>query len=156
QAALPAGAVLVDLLEYTAITPPAGRGPPRKERRLAAFAVRAGREVAFVDLGPVAPVATAVNQWLGAMTAEAASVPAAAGTELRRLLWQPLLPHVAGARAVLIAPDGVLARFPFAALPGSQPGSYLLEEVPIAVLPAPALLAPPSAASSGSASLLLL
>src|SRR5262249_50288688 len=32
---------------------------------------------------------------------------------------------------VLISPDGVLAQFPFAALPGSKPGSYLVEELSI-------------------------
>jgi CHAT domain-containing protein len=47
---------------------------------------------------------------------------------------------------VLICPDGALGRVPFAALPGSKPGSYLIEEVALATVPVPsalpALLAP--------------
>src|SRR5262249_13162817 len=42
-----------------------------------------------------------------------------------------LRPHLAGAGTILVAPDGALARLPLAALPGQQPGSYLLEEVAV-------------------------
>jgi CHAT domain-containing protein len=41
---------------------------------------------------------------------------------------------------VLVSPDAALGRLPFAALPGKKPGSYLIEEVPIAVLPVPQFL----------------
>ena len=50
---------------------------------------------------------------------------------LGRLVWEPLRPHLDGARTVLVAPDGALVRFPFAALPGSRPGSYLVEDLAI-------------------------
>jgi CHAT domain-containing protein len=49
--------------------------------------------------------------------------------ELGRRVWEPLTPHLAGARTVLVAPDGALMAFPFAALPGSRPGSYLVEDL---------------------------
>jgi CHAT domain-containing protein len=65
---------------------------------------------------------------------------------LRRLVWQPLEKHLGEARTVLLSPDGALAQLPFAALPGSKKGSYLLEERALAVVPVPqmlpALLAP--------------
>jgi CHAT domain-containing protein len=37
---------------------------------------------------------------------------------------------------VLVSPDGVLGRLPPAALPGREPGTYLLEDWPLAVIPA--------------------
>ena len=41
---------------------------------------------------------------------------------------------------VLIAPDGALARFPFAALPGREPDTFLIEDMALATVPAPQLL----------------
>ena len=54
-----------------------------------------------------------------------------AAAELGRRVWEPLRPHLGDARTVLIAPDGGLSFFPFAALPGSRPGSYLIEDLAI-------------------------
>jgi CHAT domain-containing protein len=54
-----------------------------------------------------------------------------AAAELGRRVWEPLRPHLGDARTVLIAPDGGLSFFPFGALPGSKPGSYLLEDLAI-------------------------
>lgn len=54
-----------------------------------------------------------------------------AASELIRLVWQPLRKHLGNATIVLIAPDGALCGLPFAALPGSKPGSFLIEEVAI-------------------------
>jgi len=47
------------------------------------------------------------------------------------LLWQPLQQHLGGVATVLISPDGPLTRFPFAALPGKRPDSFLLEDLAI-------------------------
>src|SRR5581483_8701000 len=41
--------------------------------------------------------------------------------------------------AVLISPDGALARLPWTALPGTRPGSYLIEDLSIAIVPVPLL-----------------
>jgi CHAT domain-containing protein len=141
QKALPADTALVDFLEYTHRSPPQkGKGPWQFERHLAAFVVRPD-SIRQLDLGPVQPVAQAIDRWRQT-TKRTRSVadqkdPAA---ELRRRLWQPLEPHLHGAKAVLVSPDGALARLPLAALPGSKPDSYLLEEVPLAVVPVPQLL----------------
>lgn len=59
---------------------------------------------------------------------------------LRRLVWEPLLPALAGAQTVLVSPDGALNHLSWAALPGKEPGTYLLEEVGLAVVPVPRLL----------------
>ena len=49
-------------------------------------------------------------------------------------------PQLGDAQRVLISPDGATARFPWPALPGKEPGSYLIEQVAIAVVPVPRLL----------------
>src|SRR5262249_25159332 len=65
-------------------------------------------------------------------------------------------PHLKGAATVLISPDEALAQFPFAALPGSKPGTFLLEEIPLAVVPVPARLTEPPGARPGATPSLLL
>ena len=51
-------------------------------------------------------------------------------------MWNPLVPHFpANVEAVFVAPDGDLARLPWAALPGSKPGSVLIEDHAVAVVP---------------------
>jgi CHAT domain-containing protein/Flp pilus assembly protein TadD len=141
QKALPADAALVDFLEYTHPSPPRqGKGPWQMERHLAAFVVRPD-SIRQLDLGPVQPIAEAIDRWrqttLRTRPSSGADDPAG---ELRRRLWQPLEPHLQRARLVLVSPDGVVARLPLAALPGSKPDSYLLEEVSLAVVPVPQLL----------------
>jgi CHAT domain-containing protein len=128
--ALPAGTALVDFLEYTHETPPAGKaGKGKAERRLLAFVLRPGRAPLRLDLGPSAPIGRAVRRWRKPLAATPPARPdeGAAGT-LRRRLWLPLEEQLAGVKAVLIAPDGDLATLPFAALPGGKPGSFLIEE----------------------------
>jgi CHAT domain-containing protein len=41
---------------------------------------------------------------------------------------------------VLLSPEGDVARFPFAALPGAKPGTYLLEDLSLVIVPVPGLL----------------
>jgi CHAT domain-containing protein/tetratricopeptide (TPR) repeat protein len=142
QAALPKDAALIDFLGYGQLRLTAkGMNKLMREAHLAAFVVRANRPVEQVDLGPLEEINKAINAWRAAaedpVAAKDASMPAAA---LQRLLWQPLEKYLDGVRAVLISPDGALAQFPFAALPGKRPGRCLLEEVSIAVVPVPQLL----------------
>jgi CHAT domain-containing protein len=158
--ALPSDAALVDLLEYQHVAPSEQRGKrPSFERRLVAFVVRPDRPVERIELGPPATIAGFIEQWrtnYGAASAEANVDP---GQELRRLVWAKLEPHLQGAKTILFSPDGATARFPWAALPGKTPGTYLLEERAVAVVPVPRLLpellADDNFDQSGSASLLL-
>jgi CHAT domain-containing protein/tetratricopeptide (TPR) repeat protein len=144
QAALPPGVALVDLLEYRHEEPPPQReGKMCVERRVVAFVVRADRPIERIELGPAAAVAAAVDRWRAAWVED--GPPAAAGSgdpavELRRLVWAPLERSLEGTRAVLISPDGALARFPLAALPGRRAGTFLIEDLPIALVPVPQLL----------------
>jgi CHAT domain-containing protein len=91
----------------------------------------------------VQPIAAAIDRWRAEFAAEGpppGANPSDPGKELRRLIWQPLEPHLVGVNAVLVSPDGVLNRFSLAALPGSKPNTYLIEDLPLAVVPVPQLL----------------
>jgi tetratricopeptide (TPR) repeat protein/CHAT domain-containing protein len=150
-AALPQRSALVDLLEYEHSTPdPERPGKWLFERRLVAFVVVKDREVVRVELGAVEPIAQAVAAWrLPMQTLSAVDDRAAAG--LRTLLWDKLAPSLAGCETVLISPDGLLCSLAWCALPGSKPGSFLIEEVAIAQIPSARQLLPVAnrAASSG-------
>ncbi len=160
---LPAGTALVDFLEYKQGTPPA-RDKPGKwqfEERLGAFVLRPDKEIVRLDLGPMAPITKAIDQWRTALKGRKATTPAGVpAVFLRRQVWEPIARHLEGARIVLISPDGALGRLPFAALPGKEPGKYLLEETPLAVVPVPRMLPEildkgKAVAKQGEASLLL-
>ena len=69
------------------------------------------------------------------------------GKLVRRLVWEPLEPHLQGVQTVLVSPDGALGQLAWAALPGQKPDTYLIEERAMAVVAVPselpALLAEP-------------
>jgi CHAT domain-containing protein len=144
-AALPERAALVDLLEHWHWTPePKRPGKWLFERRLVAFMLARDKEVARVDLGAVQPIAEAVVAWRKPMLTLSA-VDDKTAQQLRTLLWDKLRPKLEGIDTLLVAPDGVLCALPWAALPGSKPGSYLLEEVALVQLTsAQQLLQPPA------------
>ena len=62
--------------------------------------------------------------------------------DLHKLVWEPLAQYMPkGTTTVYLAPDGVLSRIPWAALPGDRPGTVLLEQYALATIPhAPFLL----------------
>jgi CHAT domain-containing protein len=140
---LPSGAALIDFLEYWhGRRDPVKKGKLIFERRVAAFVVRKDAPIVHVDLQSADEIAQVVEAWRaqiigkGPLTDDAKDP----GHRLRRLVWQPLEEHLAGVKLVLLSPDGALARIPFAALPGKAPGTYLLEEVALSVVPYPRLL----------------
>jgi CHAT domain-containing protein len=124
------------------------------DNRLLAFVVRPAKEVVCVDLGPLQPLADAIDEWL--RQARQGEVSPAAGGRLRDLLWQPLVPHLDGVRTVGVCPDGKLCLFPLAALPGSKPDTFLLEDLAVGIVPVPQLLTAAGTAPLGPADLLLL
>jgi CHAT domain-containing protein len=142
QAALPSGTALVDLLVYTAYQPPAqGKGEFQDDRSLVAFVVRLDRQITRINLGPIAPILTAITEWqpilIGGKSAPAANDPA---QTLRRLIWVRIEPHMDGVTSVMVSPDGALGQIPLAALPGKDPNTYLIEERSISVVPVPRML----------------
>jgi tetratricopeptide (TPR) repeat protein/CHAT domain-containing protein len=140
QASLPPETVLVDLLEYTHSSPAQAKGKWSFEPRLAAFVVRRDQPIQRLDLGPVQPIANAVDAWRKSFDQIGNGKSVTPGADLRRLVWAPLEGCINGARVVLFSPDGPLARIPLAALPGKEPGSYLVEERAVVVVPVPQLL----------------
>ena len=89
-----------------------------------------------VELGPSRTIVEAVSSWRATLNRAA---PVTGETDpaatIRRLVWTPLEPYLANATSVLISPDAALNRLPFAALPGREPGKYLIEELSLAVVP---------------------
>ena len=129
---LPADTALIDLLEYNHFSSPqGGKAPFQTEPRLLAFVVRRGRPIAVVQLGAARVIDESVRSWRRALGARRGGDLQSASAELGQRVWEPLRPHLADARTVLIAPDGSLSFFPFAALPGSRPGSFLIEDMAI-------------------------
>ncbi len=147
--ALPDGAALVDYFAYTRFH---ARGEVRGEEHLAAFVSRKGRGVVRIDLGPSMPGRRAADAWREAITRGGGGEDEAA--RLHAIVWKPLLKHLEGVKSVLVCPDGALARVPFAALPGSKAGTYLLEEMPVSVVPSPRTLFRAAEAAPANASLL--
>jgi CHAT domain-containing protein len=138
QQILPADVALVDYLVYTHNDHSQTDHRKRYPRRLSAWVVRRDRPLVRVDLGAAQPIEQAATAWRQTLTQRGAATDA--GRALHKRLWQPLAKHLSGAKTVLISPDGVLGVVPFAALPGSKEGSYLIEDVALAVVPVPQLL----------------
>jgi CHAT domain-containing protein/tetratricopeptide (TPR) repeat protein len=138
---LPKDMALVDFLELP--------NPTRDEQRNHAnlltppahficFVVRHGEPIVPIDLGPAEAINKAVETWrLGFGTTEES---AKAGQFLRNHVWKKFEPQLKGIDKVILSPDKALARIPFAALPGSKPGSYLIEEYQLASIAVPQLL----------------
>ena len=144
RTALPAGSALIDLVDYLHLEPPAkGQTEPSEEPRVVAFVVRPERpEVVIVSLGPSQALAEWIDRWRASYGAGKAP-PAGEtdpGAELRKRLWEPLAKHLEGVKVVLVSPDGPLNGVPWAALPGSKVGTFLVHECAFAVVPVPQLL----------------
>lgn len=140
--ALPSDVALVDFLEYEHRSFDGQRAEPwTTESRLVAFILRGGVPIQRVDVGPTKPVADALDRWRGTLMRFRPRLtepdPAVA---LRRLIWEPLEPHLGDVPTVLVSPDGLLNELPFAALPGRDADKYLLEERAVGVLAVPQCL----------------
>jgi len=93
-----------------------------------------------VPIGPEDDLVHSVDRWhqeaaLQRDGAEAVFLPTEdderayreAGVTLRQLIWDPLIPHLAGAERVFVVPDGVLNTVNLASLPIRE-DEYLLEQ----------------------------
>jgi CHAT domain-containing protein/tetratricopeptide (TPR) repeat protein len=148
--ALPRTAVL---LAYTRFTPPRlpataqGGGVQLGE---AAYVVFVGRrlesdrnQVEAVPLWDAAAIDSLANEWRreagtyawGDDASGHESACRRVGEALRRRIWDPIAPRVAGADLVLVVPDGPLHLVNLAALPTGETG-YLVEEYLLHVLSA--------------------
>jgi CHAT domain-containing protein/Tfp pilus assembly protein PilF len=144
RAALPEGTALVDLVDHLhVVTGKSGQAAPYYEHRMVAFVVRPGQTtVRAIPLGTSDRLADLIERWR-ASYGSGKTPPTGErdpGIELRKTLWEPLAQHLAGVKVVLISPDGALNGLPWAALPGSKPGTFLVHEYAFAVIPVPQLL----------------
>jgi CHAT domain-containing protein len=76
------------------------------------------------------------------------------GFVIQSPIWQPLVPHLSGVRTVFVSPDGPLWRIGLATLPGKKPGTFLIDDMAIAVVPVPQLLVSQSPTPLSSSGLL--
>jgi len=98
------------------------------------------RDAAAVPLGPARRIESLVSRWWS----EAGRAPAvasgsaqgeepglrAAGEDLRRAVWDPIAPHLAGAQRVFVVSDAALNLVDLATLPVGE-SSFLIEQPPL-------------------------
>ncbi len=109
--------------------------------RIVAFVIRAvsasendSEAVRAIDLGGAAAIEQALARWLRCVSRPPENASADPrcrqdGVILRRLVWDPIAPAVAGAEDIDIVPDGPLHSLPWGALPG-EGHTYLVEAAP--------------------------
>jgi CHAT domain-containing protein len=136
--ALPEGTVLVDYHFYLRDGLTFRDGTPNIVEHLVAFVTRSGKPLVRIDLGPAQRATEAVRQWRGQFVAGKTGL--IVGARVKELVWSPLKEHLEGAKLVLVSPDGSLGAMPFGALPGTERGTYLVEEATVAVVPVPQML----------------
>ena len=133
---MPPHTVFIDFLRYVHLVQDPkvpGKEGERRTPRYVAFVLRRGQPVRRVELGPAAPIETALTTWRQDIIM-GRSGPAA--ETLSRLVWKPLAEHVpVDTKTVYLAPDGPRATLPWAALPGREKGTVLLEDYALSLVP---------------------
>ena len=138
QKTLPADAAFLDLLAWTLFEQdpkkPGHKGETRTKRYLAFVVTR--ERIVWIDLGPADPIDRAVALWREAITTPPYRVSADLPAQVRELTWARLRKALpSGTKVVYLSPDLGLTRLPWSALPGDKPGTLVLEEFAVAVIP---------------------
>jgi CHAT domain-containing protein/tetratricopeptide (TPR) repeat protein len=130
--AVPPGSAVVSIVRYHRST----TSQTKAVSHYVAFVLVAGRaEPNVVQLGAASTIERAIARWrteAGSGTMRVASASAAeiayraAGERLRRLVWDPLVPHLGDIDRVFIVPDGALNLVNLGALPVGAT-EYLVE-----------------------------
>jgi CHAT domain-containing protein/tetratricopeptide (TPR) repeat protein len=134
-AALPAGSGLVDYVVYERETGPLSP----TERRLAAFVSKPGLHAPQrVELGALSKVEPLLRAWNRSLSTgvTGASQAQTRGRKVAARLWEPVAARLGACNRVFLCPDGPLCRLPFAALPGPVEGTYLAEQLSLALVTA--------------------
>ena len=108
------------------------------ELHFVAFVARGDGNVQRVELGPSAPIIEAIAKWRQSFGRSQEGHEA--GQTLRERLWSPIAGHLKDISTVLVSPELELCQLPWAALPGKEPGTFLIEELAVAVIPTPGFL----------------
>ena len=136
---LPPKTALVDIIEYVAFAGGREQEAP-DEQRYVAFIVRRDQPIIRVELGAAKRIDDAVDRWRREGLFDVVPKPDGSAVALRNLVWEPLQSHLDGCQTVLVSPDTALSQVAFGALPGEEPGNYLLEELAVAAIPIPQML----------------
>jgi CHAT domain-containing protein len=137
--ALPAHAAFVDLRRYTRVTfdpEKPGREGTTWTPHYLAFVVCPDQPVQRVELEDATAIEEALADWRHLIQQRKDDDSPAPARKLRRLFWDRIaeaLPKET--RTVFLAPDAALTWLPFPALPGSKPGTILLEDYTLALVP---------------------
>lgn len=132
SAGVESGTALVGFCRYSCQTlDPDAPGVVRAQQRLCAFVIESGGTFARVELGPLGAIDAAAQRWrdaligpsaregrgVGQTSAASQASELEAGAELRRLVFDPLVPALADVGRVILAPDDMLLAVPLDALP---------------------------------------
>ncbi|WP_437221862.1 CHAT domain-containing tetratricopeptide repeat protein [Planctomicrobium sp. SH661] len=139
--AIPDEAVLIDYLVYVPRQLVDEQATSGKEHLLA-FVTQHDDPVRMFDLGLLSPISEEIHQWNHSIVQSNAKAFRESGNKIRSQLLTPL-PQIPLEKAILVSPDGPLARVPFAALPTETQEKYLLEEHPLVIVPGPQELISP-------------
>jgi CHAT domain-containing protein len=136
QKALPQRAAFLDFFRYTRLAfDKPGKAGLKRTDCYAAFVVTP-RALVRVELGPAEPIEKNLTLWRQAIEVGPGQPPADVPRALRQQLWDKLAEHLPpDVRTIYLAPDQRLAFLPFAALPGKEPGTVLLEHYALAMVP---------------------
>ncbi len=134
QAAIPADAALVEIVEYTKPDPAKGsmraaEGTPS----YAAYVLSGGGPPQRVDLGPSAIIDALVPTLRDALASPASEDVKARARALDALVMEPVRGLLGETRRLLVAPDGALNLIPFAALVDER-GRFLVERYELSYL----------------------
>ena len=102
----------------------------RADERYGVFVWRSGR-ASFLDLESADRLDDLISRWRQLVLLGDRVEPSRlelAGRDLRAVLWDPIQSHLDDSKEIAIVPEGALAFLPFAALPGSLPGTFLIED----------------------------
>ncbi len=132
--ALPARSALVELQKYQ---PFDGR-KPREHRwgapRYLALILKSDQSITAIQLGPAAPIESAIQKALQA-SSENTTDAKALWSRVSELVLKPLQPALAGSSQWFLSPDAELNRVPFAALPAPQdPSKPLAQAIQLRLL----------------------
>jgi len=141
RAALPDGAVFVDLYRYVYFEQDPkvkGKKGERRAESYIAFVLRKDKPAIRVELKEAKPIDDAWAAWRKAITTDRYDEKAErkAAAKFAELVWEPIRKQLPDqVRTVYLAPDGKLAQVPWGALDGKKADTVLLDEHAVCLVP---------------------
>lgn len=132
---LDAKTAVVDLVAYNHRTAREDQRADQYEARYLVCIVRADRDPVVMSLQDAASLGAATDQFRAELAKSDRRASSVAGAAIRRRLWSPIEEHLDGIETVIVSPDSLLGTLPWAALPGSKPGTLLIEDYRLASIP---------------------